>query len=90
MANTQPGRTHHARAKKLTGELKATQDRLYAEVSRRGKVLAQFPKGPMGLTPDAVKDTHEWQIAKRERDAAFAELQAFNKRHVLHGKAGVL
>lgn len=34
--------------------------------------------GPMGLTPDTVKATAEWQQAKQAYDKAFQALRAFN------------
>jgi hypothetical protein len=45
-------------------------------------VLAVFPKGAMGLTPDAVKASPEWQAAYRIERAAFAELRTFNAMYV--------
>jgi len=42
------------------------------------KALDKFPKGPMGLTPDAVKRDPAWQKLKKESDQAFAELRHYN------------
>ena len=33
----------------------------------------------MGLTPDAVKATPEWQLAKKAYNLAFEQSRAFNK-----------
>lgn len=59
-------------------EAKAAVARLDAGVTRTGSTLDAFPKGPMGLTPDAVRATPEWKKAKQEFDAAFADLRKFN------------
>lgn len=59
-------------------EAKALAATLDAEASRLGAILQAFPKGPMGLTPDAVRATAEWKLAKHQFDAAFAKLRNFN------------
>lgn len=59
-------------------EAKDIAANLDAEVSRTGKALNSFPKGPMCLTPDAVRATAEWKIAKHQFDTAFAKLRNFN------------
>lgn len=51
-------------------------------VDATGEVLRQFPKGPMGLTPDAVRAMPEWQAAKRAFDLAFSHLRSFNAIYV--------
>jgi hypothetical protein len=38
--------------------------------------------GPMGLTPDIVRETPEWRAAKTRVDEAFAQLRAFNATFV--------
>ncbi len=43
-----------------------------------GKAMNGFPKGPLGLTPDHVKSTPEWQAARQEYQAAFAALRKIN------------
>ncbi len=48
------------------------------EYHAASKAMQQFPRGPMGLTPDAVKATPEWRAAKQRLDRAFARLRAFN------------
>lgn len=60
---------------------KATAMLLNADYSAACKVLKQIPSigsGPMGLTPDDVKNTPEYRIAKQAMDKAFAELRSFN------------
>ena len=56
----------------------ATADRLTAEVSRLGTALDAFPRGPMGLTPDAVRTSPEYRAAKTAFDAANARSRNFN------------
>lgn len=57
---------------------KATRAALDNEVARLGQVLNAFPKGAMGLTPDAVKFSPEFRAAKQAFDVAFAKLRNFN------------
>lgn len=59
-------------------DAKAIRDRLYLEASTAGAVLKSFPKGPMGLTPDAVKVSTEFRAAKARYAAAFGTLRAVN------------
>ena len=59
-------------------DAKAIRDKLYTEVSAAGAVLKAFPKGPMGLTPDAVKVSTEFRAAKARYAAAFDALRAIN------------
>ena len=48
-------------------------------VSETSAALKKFPRGTMGLTPDAVKATPEWQQAKKAYNLAFDQSRAFNK-----------
>jgi hypothetical protein len=58
---------------------KAMQARLDREVARSSEALLHFPKsGPLGLTPDHVKASPEYQAAKSAFDRAFASLRNFN------------
>ncbi len=59
-------------------EAKAQYDALQAELKEAGKPLGAYPKGPMGLTPDHIKQSREWQDARRKFDAVFARVRAFN------------
>lgn len=63
-------------------EARAMSVALNARVDATGKVLQQFPKGPMGLTPDDVRATDAWKAAKREFDLAFSHLRSFNAIYV--------
>jgi hypothetical protein len=42
------------------------------------QALAKFPKGAMGLTPDEVKRTPEWQAAFQESNRALQAIRKFN------------
>lgn len=48
------------------------------EMSEAQAGIDAFPRGAMGLTPDAVRATPEWRAAKVRVDRAFARLRAFN------------
>lgn len=61
---------------------KAKQNAIDARLTAASKAMEVFPKGAMGLTPDAVKATPEWKKAKAELDRAFKELQRFNAHFV--------
>jgi len=64
-------------------EAKARRDQLEAEYERLGRALKALSGGGlMGMTPEHVRTTPEWKKAKREADAAFAALQAFNTVYV--------
>jgi hypothetical protein len=41
--------------------------------------LKQFPRGEMGLTPDSIRQSKEWQQANREYQTFFKSLQEINK-----------
>jgi hypothetical protein len=64
-------------------EAKEHRDFLEAEYSRTSRALRELSGGgPMNLTPDYVRATPAWKAVKREADAAFAELRAFNADYV--------
>lgn len=52
---------------------------LEKEVRIANQALRAFPRGPMGLTPDAVRITPEWPDAKQLFDRAWTNLREFNK-----------
>lgn len=60
--------------------LKAARDTLEASYFAAGRKLKSFPKHDNGLTPDSVKETPEWKMAKSSYEEAFSALQRFNKR----------
>lgn len=60
-------------------QAKRVRDQLEEEVKATGSALTALSGGGrMNMTPDHVRKTPEWQKAKREADAAFAALRAFN------------
>lgn len=59
-------------------ESMAIKHELEAIHAKASANLKRFPRLPNGMTPDNVKETEEWQDAKREYDAAHANLRAFN------------
>ena len=61
--------------------VEAARRSLQDQMKAASVVLQQFPSGPMGLTPDDVKASPEFQAAKRAYAASFAALRAFNTRH---------
>jgi len=50
-----------------------------ARVKAAGEVLKTFPKtGPFNLTPETVRHSAEYRMAKAAYDAAFTALRAHN------------
>lgn len=58
--------------------VKAAAEAARVEYEQASMVLQRFPKGPMGLTLDAVKITPEWQAARAKFDKAFAAARCAN------------
>jgi len=61
------------------------QDRLWDEYLTASRALKALGagSGPKGLTPDAIKQSPEYQEAKRKCKAAFAALRQFNDANVV-------
>ncbi len=59
-------------------EAKKLADKLDHESRQASAVLQKFPKLANGLTPDHVKATPEYKIARLASDRAFARLRDFN------------
>lgn len=59
---------------------KEIQSKLDARVAQASDALRAFPSLVNGLTPDAVKFSPEYRTAKRDFDAAFSALRAFNAK----------
>ena len=59
-------------------QAKAHQDSLYALLNAKDSALQEFPKGAMGLTPDSVKASREFKLAKAEYEIAFQAVRKFN------------
>lgn len=51
-------------------------------VNETSAKMQEFPRGPLGLTPDDVKATPEWQTAYRNFNTAFEALRKFNGTYV--------
>ncbi len=57
----------------------AAKIELEAKADVLSKALNAFPRGPMGLTPDDVKSSPEFQAAKTAYDNAANFLRQFNQ-----------
>ena len=51
---------------------------LEAAVTAASILLKQFPRGPMGLTPDHIKFSPEYRAAKQAWREAFERLRRYN------------
>lgn len=61
-------------------EAKAKKEEIEKRSKTAGSVLKSLSGGgPMGLTPDAVRATPEWQKANSDYQKAFAEERAYNE-----------
>lgn len=56
--------------------------RLDSKVNETSLVLQNFEKGNMGLVPDEVKNSPEFQAAKKDFNNAFSEQRNFNINYV--------
>lgn len=70
-------------------EAKQMQETLWQRMTSLGENLNTFPKGPMGLTPDTVKASPEFKLAKRNFNQAFEQLRMFNKFYLKTFKAEI-
>lgn len=62
----------------MTSEIiKAAKDQLWNEMTVASNALKAFPKGAMGLTPDSVKFSSEYQAALSNYRRAEARFKAF-------------
>lgn len=61
---------------------KAAQKNLEEVCNVLSAKLNTYPKGKMGLTPDAVKCTPEWKSDKAAFQKAFAAFRNFNQSFV--------
>ena len=62
----------------------AQRDEIDKILTATSKRLREFPRGTTGLTPDHVKATEEWQIAKAAGDMAFRRFRDINGFIVKH------
>lgn len=65
----------------MNNVIEAARATLHTEYMTLSAALKAFPRGPLGLTPDAVKASSEYKAAKRSSDAAFSALRRFNQQH---------
>lgn len=63
-------------------EAKARKGAIEREVQVTGAALRSYPRNAIGLTPDDVKATIEWRMAKRANVIAFFKLRKFNETFV--------
>ena len=62
-------------AKKIKAQLEENCKKL-------GDAFDKYPRGAMGLTPDHIRATPEYQREKKLYNIAFTQLQNFNKVYV--------
>lgn len=53
-------------------------DDLHAAAQAAGQTLAQYPRGPLGLTPDDVKASPAWRADHAAYERAHAAARQFN------------
>lgn len=51
------------------------------KVAEASSALKKFPKGNMGLTPDHIRNSPEYQKAKKEYEIHFQALRSFNTKY---------
>lgn len=62
-------------------QAKALKSRLEASCEDASRALNAIPgigSGPMGLTPDHIKESRKYRLAKRTFDISFQTLREFN------------
>lgn len=58
------------------------RNNLRKALEKWSEVLQSFPKGAMGLVPDAVRATPEYKTAKTAYDSSFHTLRVLNGKYV--------
>lgn len=58
---------------------KRIRDAIEDQRKQAGAALQRFPRGAMGLTPDAIKASPEYRAAKAAYDLAHARLRKINQ-----------
>lgn len=56
-------------------------ERLERATAQTSAALQEFPRGPLGLTPDDIKASPEWQTAHRNFEVAFQAQRQFNSTY---------
>ena len=59
-------------------QAKVRQDELETAVKHTGIVLNEFPRSGIGLVPDSIRTSPEYQAAKKAYNDAFGALRNFN------------
>ncbi len=62
----------------MLNEIKNIRNEIETQVAVASANLKSFPRGPNGLTPDAIKFSPEYRKVKNEFDVAFRKLRAIN------------
>lgn len=62
----------------MCGRMDGADNEYEAAVRAASQNLKAFPKGPMGLTPEDVKNSPEYKAAKQAYSSAFERLRQFN------------
>lgn len=57
----------------------AIQETLQQSIDTFSDKLQRYPKGDMGLTPDEVRGSTEWQTDKRNFEDSMKNLRVFNQ-----------
>lgn len=70
-------------------DAKRMQSALDDKASQCSQALQLFPKGNMGLTPDHVKQSPEWKLARANYARAHDQLRKFNAQFVKHFRAEI-
>jgi hypothetical protein len=60
-------------------EAKLKRDNLELKLKEYSEKVNAYPKGAMGLTPDAIKFSEPYTSDRRKLEIAFKALQDFNK-----------
>ncbi len=63
-------------------EAKKVKAQLEENCKLLGSAFDKYPRSAMGLTPDHIKVTPEYQTEKKLYNIAFTQLQNFNKVYV--------
>lgn len=66
--------------------VKARAEQMHNDAAKRLQEVSGTEKGPMGMVPDHIKSTQDWQIAYKTERAMFAGLRAINGHGAKHFK----
>lgn len=70
-------------------QAKQYRDKLDSIASKYSDALQKYPRGPMGLTPDSVKQSPEFRRDKLAYSKAHDELRRFNGLFIKHFRAEI-